>query len=85
MAAPSQSIEPLSMMPLLRLFAAGCGLACAFFVFYTARLLAVTAFLTHTRAGGQGAYLGAVVFPLLAVGFGLGARALWRRSRQTVA
>ena len=40
----------------------------AFFVFYTVRLLYVTQGLQATRAGGQGAYVGAVVFPLLAAG-----------------
>lgn len=59
-----------------------CGLAAillalvsAFFVFYTSRLLYVTNGLRATRAGGQGAYLGALVFPLLALLFGWGA---WR-------
>jgi hypothetical protein len=47
----------------------------AFFVFYTARLLYVTNGLRATRAGGQGAYIGAIVFPLLALLFGWGA---WR-------
>ncbi len=45
------------------------GLA-AFFVFYTARLLYVTGGLRSLRAGGSGAYVGAVVFPLLALGTG---------------
>jgi hypothetical protein len=48
-------------------------------IFYTVRLLVVTGFLQHTRAGGQGAYIGAVVFPLLALGFAWIARWLWRR------
>jgi hypothetical protein len=39
-----------------------------FFVFYTVRLLTVTRGLSATRPGGQGAYVGAIVFPLLAVG-----------------
>jgi len=38
----------------------------------------VTRGLRATRAGGQGAYVGAVVFPLLAISFGLGA---WRCAR----
>jgi hypothetical protein len=46
------------------------ALLSAFFVFYTARLLYVTHGLTAIRAGGQGAYVGAVVFPLLAMLFG---------------
>ena len=50
----------------------------AFFVFYTLRLLAVTGLLQRTRPGGGGAYIGAIVFPLLAVGFGWAARRLWR-------
>jgi hypothetical protein len=41
----------------------------AFFIFYTVRLFAVTGALAHTRPGGQGAYIGAVVFPLLALAF----------------
>ena len=51
------------------------GLLSAFFVFYSARLLYVTRGLGATRAGGQGAYVGAVVFPLLALLLGWGA---WR-------
>jgi hypothetical protein len=49
-----------------------------FFVFYTARLLYVTHGLTSIRSGGQGAYVGATVFPLLALLFGWGA---WRLLR----
>lgn len=44
------------------------ALLSAFFVFYTVRLLAVTRGLQATRPNGQGAYVGAIVFPLLAVG-----------------
>ena len=47
-----------------------CALSSAFFVFYTVRLLYVTHLLRATRAGGQGAYVGAIVFPLLAILFG---------------
>ena len=54
------------------------ALLSVFFVFYTARLLYVTHGLTTIRAGGQGAYLGAAMFPLLAILFGLGA---WRLLR----
>ena len=39
-----------------------------FFVFYTVRLLAVTRGLQGTRPGGQGAFIGAIVFPALAIG-----------------
>ena len=63
----------------MRAIAVLLGLGSAFFVFYTLRLLAVTGFLQHTRAGGQGAYIGAVVFPALAVALGWGSRRCWRR------
>jgi len=53
----------------------------AFFVFYTVRLLVVTGFLQHTRPGGGGAYVGAVVFPLLAILFAWVAVRAWRRAR----
>ena len=46
------------------------ALVSAFLVFYTARLLYVTRGLTTIRIGGQGAYIGAIVFPLLAITFG---------------
>jgi len=51
------------------------ALLSAFFVFYTARLFYVTHGLRATRTGGQGAYVGALVFPFLALLFGWGA---WR-------
>lgn len=54
------------------------GLLSLFFVFYTVRLLYVTHGLTAIRSGGQGAYVGATVFPLLALVFGWGA---WRLLR----
>jgi len=54
------------------------ALLSVFFVFYTARLLYVTHGLTAIRAGGQGAYVGAIIFPLLAILFGWGA---WRLLR----
>jgi len=38
---------------------AGC--VSAFFAFYTLRLLVITRLLTHTRAGGAGAFIGAIV------------------------
>lgn len=65
--------------PMLRILAIGLAALSAFFVFYTVRLLAVTQFLRQTRAGGQGAYVGAVVFPLLAVVFAWAAVRCWRR------
>ncbi|HEY7234087.1 MAG TPA: hypothetical protein VH539_08045 [Gemmatimonadaceae bacterium] len=63
----------------MRRFVAGvAALVSAFWIFYTARLLVVTAFLTRLRAGGGGARIGAVAFPLLALFFGWGAWRLWR-------
>lgn len=56
------------------------GLISAFFVFYTARLLVVTRGLQQIRAGGNGAYLGAVVFPLIAIGFGCVSMRTWKRA-----
>ena len=67
----------------MRILAVCLGLISAFWVFYTARLLAVTGFLQHVRPGGQGAYAGAVVFPLLAIAFGWAARRAWRRGAAT--
>ena len=61
--------------PVLGITALLLALLSGFFVFYTARLLYVTRGLRATRAGGQGAYVGAVAFPLLALLFGWGA---WR-------
>lgn len=64
---------------MMRALAIVLALCSAFWVFYSARLLWVTGFLMHTRAGGQGAFVGAVVFPVLALAFGWAARAAWRR------
>jgi hypothetical protein len=61
-----------------RALAVVAGLISAFFAFYTIRLLVVTGFLSRTRAGGGGAFIGAVVFPLLMLGFGWAALRLWR-------
>ena len=63
----------------MRVLAILLGLGSVFFVFYTLRLLAVTGFLQHTRAGGQGANIGAVVFPVLAVVLAWGSHRCWRR------
>ena len=57
------------------------ALVSAFFAFYFVRLLVVTAWLQHVRAGGSGAYIGAVVFPLLSAGFGWVTVRLWQRRR----
>jgi len=46
------------------------ALLSVFFVFYTVRLLYVTRWLSAIRVGGEGAYIGAAVFPLLALLFG---------------
>jgi len=64
----------------MRLIAAVLGLVSLFFGFYTLRLLLVTHGLQHTRPGGQGAFIGAVVFPLLAIGCGWASVACWRRA-----
>jgi hypothetical protein len=58
------------------------GCVSAFFAFYTIRLLVVTSFLTHTRAGGGGAFVGAIVFPLLSIACAWGAARLWQRRRR---
>jgi hypothetical protein len=63
----------------LRIFSVALGLASGFFTFWTLRLLVVTGFLQHTRAGGQGAYIGAVVFPVLALAFAWASHRCWRR------
>jgi hypothetical protein len=60
------------------IFGVVLALLSVFFLFYTARLLYVTRGLTAIRTGGQGAYVGAIVFPLLAILFGWGA---WRLLR----
>ena len=49
----------------MRILSVALGLVSAFFVFYTVRLLVVTGFLQHTRAGGHGAYIGAAVLAVL--------------------
>jgi hypothetical protein len=64
---------------MLRVLAIALAALSAFFVFYTVRLFAITHFLQQTRAGGQGAYVGAIVFPLLAVVFAWAAVRCWRR------
>ena len=71
----------LKETPLLRALALVAGLLSAFFIFYTIRLLAVTSFLTRIRAGGGGAFVGAIVFPLLALLFGWVALRAWRGTR----
>lgn len=63
----------------MRIIAIALGAASIFFVFYTARLLVVTGFLQQVRAGGQGAFIGAVAFPVLAILFGWASVQCWRR------
>jgi hypothetical protein len=67
----------------LRVLAVILGLISLFFVFYEARLLYVTHLLTAVRAGGNGTYIGAVAFPLLAIVFGYGAWRLVNSSRHS--
>ena len=66
----------------MRLVSGFLGLVSLFFVFYTLRLLLITQGLQHTRPGGQGAYIGAAVFPLLAIGFGWASIVCWRRANR---
>jgi hypothetical protein len=63
-----------------RIVAVGAGLISAFFVFYFVRLLVVTGMLRHLRVGGGGAYIGVVVFPLIAIGCAWAAVRLWGRT-----
>jgi hypothetical protein len=65
-----------------RVLAIIAGAVSVFFVFYTIRLLVVTGFLQRTRAGGGGAYIGAVAFPVLALLFGWAAFRLWRKPQR---
>ena len=62
-----------------RLLALIIGCVSVFFVFYTIRLYTVTRGLQAVRANGHGAYIGAVVFPLLAIALGTLAWRLWQR------
>jgi hypothetical protein len=57
------------------------GLLSLFLIFYTVRLLVVTRGLTAIRSGGRGAYIGAVVFPVLGLAFGWVAWRLLRSRR----
>jgi membrane protein implicated in regulation of membrane protease activity len=53
-----------------------------FFIFYTARLLYVTSGLRAIRVGGQGAYIGAIVFPIIGLLCAWGAWRCFRRARK---
>jgi hypothetical protein len=68
MTKPSSKARRIALV----LGACLCAIVSVFFLFYTARLLYVTRGLTAIRAGGGGAYVGALVFPLLAVLSGWG-------------
>lgn len=57
------------------------ALLSAFFVFYEARLLYMTSRLRSIRVGGQGAYIGAVIFPILALLFAWGAWRFFKAAR----
>ena len=57
------------------------ALISVFFILYTVRLLVVTGMLTATRAGGGGAYIGAMVFPMLALVTAWGAWRCLQRAR----
>jgi hypothetical protein len=63
-----------------RVIAIVTGLVSVFFAFWFVRLLVVTGFLRHLRPGGDGAYIGAAVFPLLALAFAWATIRLWRRA-----
>ena len=77
---PSPSTtHPLQSIDMRRAIATAAGLLGVFFFFWSVRLFIVTGFLQHLRPGGGGAYVGAVVFPLLAIAFGWIATRLWRR------
>ena len=62
---------------MLRAIAIVAAALSAFFLFYTVRLFAVTSLLQRTRPGGGGAYVGAVVFPILALSFGWASYRAW--------
>lgn len=68
----------------MRVIAVVFGVISAFFVFYTIRLLVVTHALQQLRAGGQGAYIGAVVFPLIALAFGWASARMWTRTSRGI-
>ena len=76
------SSKSLARSVVFSLAAIVLALASAFFVFYTARLLYVTNGLRATRVGGQGAYVGAIVFPILALLFGWSAWRIVRAARR---
>ena len=70
---------------MMRVLAVLLGIVSLFFAFYTVRLLVVTQGLRHLRTGGGGAYIGAAVFPLIAIGCGWASVVCWRRATRSVA
>jgi membrane protein implicated in regulation of membrane protease activity len=66
---------------ILHLIILVCGLISAFFIFYTIRLLYITKGLTVIRVGGGGTYIGAVVFPILAILFAFISWRLYKTTR----
>ena len=54
---------------LLYLLIAVSGLISAFLIFYTVRLFYITQGLSKISAGGSGTYIGAIVFPIIALAF----------------
>lgn len=58
------------------------GLISLFFISYSIRLFYVTRFLTSVKPGGQGAFIVALAFPILAIGFGFIAWCCIRAARR---
>lgn len=70
-AASSMTLFIKKLHPIIFYFTAVLtGLISVFFIYYALRLLYITHGLTVINTGGQGAYIGAVAFPLLAAGSG---------------
>ena len=63
----------------MRILAIGLGALSVFLTFWTVRLLVVTGGLRNVRPDGHGAYVGAIVFPVLAIAFGWASLRCWRR------
>lgn len=61
------------------------GAVSLFFFFYTIRLFLITRGLTTINTNGQGAYIGAIAFPILAVAFGIATwfslKSAWSKSK----
>lgn len=63
----------------MRVVAIVLGAISAFFTLYTVRLLVVTHGLQLIRSGGQGAYIGAGAFPVIALVLGWSCTHAWQR------